>query len=171
MTRGAGAGGDTGLAGGTGADGGAGPAGGVGVGGGTQGRKKRRGSRRRQGLGGRDQCMARVSRGSFCLSIASGQTQVDTDGPTRQMQVDVKWADTPMQVGSVPPTDRWVPLNNGPPVIDLYAETHGTKRNTVACGKKKQPRINGQDAPVAAIGRPRMPNRRGGELHMHELYL
>jgi hypothetical protein len=68
MARGAGAGGDTGLAGDTGADGGAGPAGGVGVGGGTRERKKRRGSRRRQGLGGRDQCMARVSRG-FLFSL------------------------------------------------------------------------------------------------------
>jgi hypothetical protein len=48
-----------------------------------------------------------------------------------------------------------------PLVIDLAAETSGAKRNAAALSKKKQLRMNGRDAPEAAIRWSRMANHCG----------
>jgi hypothetical protein len=76
-----------------------------------------------------------------------------------------------VQVGRVLSYDHWVPRAYGPPVSDIKAEMSGVKKNTVAHRKKNRSRMNGRDAPRKAIRWPRVPNRRGGELSMHELYL
>jgi hypothetical protein len=46
--------------------------------------------------------------------------QVGIDGPTRHMQVGVKWADTSVQVGSVPPTDHWTPNTRSHPSLTYW---------------------------------------------------